>query len=525
MRANRALCDLFGLIVLSALLQPGVAAAGPGDVTGCTMPINLSNTPGYASADPLLLADPAGVVHLFWAERVLGQPDAQPNVPDTLLYSRWENGRWSAPLDLFFSPRNVFNKRISGPSAVLDSAGTIHLIWQGPDYRLYYSSAPAAAAASARSWRPQQLVTVDQSGTQYSADIAFGPPNTLHMLYGSGTGGAMPSDNRTNRAVTYIRSDDGGDTWSDPVDIYTFTDPSHGASNVRLLADPSGAVYATWTEWDSSGNGQAIYFARSSDSGTSWDPAVVLERRVGDEYERDWTALAKLDDDQLVALWEGGFRAYPQAQYSFNDGGAWSQPVDTFYWLIADNGFAEFERDSSGRLHVFLPRRIREGYEDRCNSFPGCTGDGNALWHSVWEGETRWREPRPAGDFLAENIGGNYTSAVITGGNRLMAAWFLYAETELMLMECRIEGAEEIAAQPWPSPTTTPAPSPTLQPIATVTLPAPTAFPTPPPITASGFTGAPPASSPMALIIPGLAAAFILVGGTIAIQQFRRRRT
>ena len=217
----------------------------------------------------------------------------------------------------------------------------------------------------------------DQSGTQYSVDIAYEPPHTLHVIYASGSGGAALGDLRTNRAVSYVRSEDGGDSWSEPVDIFTFSDPGRGASNMRLLVNPPGTIYATWTEWDVSGNGQAIYFARSVDNGSTWQQPVILDQRKDDDYERDWTSLAVLDKDTLLAFWEGGYRAYPQSQVSADGGVTWSKPVDTFYWLIADNGFVEMARDSADRLHAFLPRRIREGFEAVCTNFPGC-----------WETET-----------------------------------------------------------------------------------------------------------------------------------------
>jgi len=100
------------------LILPAGAAAAPGDVVSCTMPLNLSNSPDFNSSDPLLVADQTGVAHLFWTERLTGPPNAQPDAPDTLMYSRWEDGRWSQPLDIFFSPTNVFNKRINAPRAV-----------------------------------------------------------------------------------------------------------------------------------------------------------------------------------------------------------------------------------------------------------------------------------------------------------------------------------------------------------------------------------------------------------------------
>lgn len=456
-------------------MQPGkVAAFAPGDVVNCTPPLNLSNSDGYASADPFLLTDPAGIVHLFWAERVTGAPGAGP--PDGIMYALWDGKRWSEPIDIHLSPPEYVNRQILGIRGVIDNQGIIHLIWMGPDNTFFYSSAHANEAANAGAWYGPVMLATDQSGIQYSVAIASEPPQTLHILYGRSPEGEASS-------IAYIRSENRGASWGEPVDVYLFADIERGPSNIRLLHDDAqNRLYATWTEWDLTGNGQIIHFTRSLDSGNSWDYPVILAERSDNEYERDWSNIAVLDEDQLIVMWEGGFRAYPQAQYSDDGGVTWSDPIDTFYWLIADNGFANMVRDSSGRLHAFLVRRIREGYGDRCR-FPGCVEaeenkDTNTIWHSVWEGQRRWREPEPVGNFIFDigadesagqpfgQIGGNFTSVAINEGNQLVTAWFDYTFFEVVTMICQIEGAPTTTPQPWP--TSTPQPTATPRPTSTV---------------------------------------------------------
>ncbi|MCC9076759.1 hypothetical protein FKZ61_011635 [Litorilinea aerophila] len=487
--------------------------AAPGDIVDCRPPFNLSNSPGYVSVDPFLLSDPTGVVHLFWAERTIGEPGDIPNVPDALMYSRWDGERWSKPVDIFISPRQYFNRRIAGIRGVMDQQGFIHLVWMGPDNTFFYSAARADRAGSAQGWLPPLLLGDDQSGTQFSVDIAYEPPRALHILYGR-------SQPQVNRTVTYIRSVDGGATWSEPVDVYTFLDFERGASNVRLLTEPPGKVYATWTEWDSSGNGQAVYFARSLDSGSTWEEPVRLAERVGDEYERDWTTLAVLEPGRLVALWEGGFRAYPQTQYSDDGGATWSAPIDTFFWLIADNGFGEFVRDSTGRLHVFLVRRIREGYSHLCGRFVGCRGDGNTIWHSVWEAGVNWRDPRPVGGFHDSN----FISVAMNLGNQLFLSWFNYDNPETSLdiftMQCTVEGAPALAPQPWPA-----VDMPTPTPVAT-------AWPTPTPLPEVTATPAPVVSvqatpvgrsNPATPLLVGALPSLALLVLAVMVERIRRR--
>ena len=456
-----AITIAFGMS-FSIPLQP-VKASGPGSIINCRKPINLSNSEGYSSIDPFMIPDPAGFVHLFWAERVFGDPGAGGT--DAIMYSKWDGKNWSTPNDIFLSPRDHLNRKITGVRGVLDDQGIIHLTWMGPDNTLFYSSGPAYQAGIASAWEKPVLLAEDQAGAQYSFDIAYEAPQTLYILYGT---------LRENEAasIAYIRSTDNGRVWSDSEDIYIFPGLDSGASNIRLLVDAPDKVYATFTEWDLSGNGQVIYFTRSLDNGDSWEYPVVLDKRLDNEYERDWTNLTTLRDNELVVIWEGGFRAYPQAQYSYDGGETWTKPIDTFPWLIADNGYANLLRDGDNRLHTFLVRRIREGAGDVCR-FPGCAqaevrGTTNTLWHSVWEGGTIWRSPEPVGEILyptpdgdLASIGGNFSAVAINHGNQLVVAWFDYTYFELTAMNCEIDGTSYVDARATPTPIPTPVITPT----------------------------------------------------------------
>lgn len=458
------------LAVLLCLVAQSASAA-PGDVINCSEPYNISNSEGYVSIDPLLLSDPSGRVHLFWGERLIGQPDAIGGAPDSLMYAYWDGNRWSIPVDIFMSPPQNPNRRIAGIRGVIDDQGVIHLVWIGPDGLLFYGSSHVAEASSARGWQKPFVIVNDHNGIQYAAGVAFESPQTVHIAYGRAEAGA-------SQTLEYIRSDDGGDTWSEPSALYLFPGLDRGASNVRVTVGAPGKVYVTWTEYDSSGNGQAVYFVRSHDGGVTWDWPVMLDERDADDYERDWTNLVQLDENTLMAFWEGGFRAYPQAQYSEDGGATWSEPIDTLYWLIADNGAAEFLRDSEGGLHLFIVRRIREGYPEKCDQFPGCVDDGNAIWHSVWEGETDWREPRPL--LFSRD---NYVAVATERGRFVHLAFFAYAGEnpfEIGVMRCEISDVE--ALEPMPLPLQQPIaeviemPVPTAEPFATATPPTAPAF-------------------------------------------------
>ena len=86
-------------------------------------PVNISNSPELTSTDPFLLPDPAGGVHLFWAERA---STGFALNPDTLMYAYWDGETWTKPIDIFFSPESDGNAIVSYPHAVMDDNGRIH---------------------------------------------------------------------------------------------------------------------------------------------------------------------------------------------------------------------------------------------------------------------------------------------------------------------------------------------------------------------------------------------------------------
>lgn len=465
-------------------------------------PVNISNSPGITSTDPFLVSDPTGKVHLFWAEKGSSIPG---NQPDTVMYTSWDGKVWSKPIDIFFSPESDGTPVVAYPRAVVDDRGYLHLIWLAqpnfPRYALYYSSVYLPRSTDVRAWKPRVVLADDLSGTKYSADIVFHPDMGLHVAYARVEQGDRPPE---ERAVTHITSADYGETWADPQDIYTVSDLQGGASDVRLLLEPPLNIYSTWTQWDVTGNGQAIVFTRSLDNGQNWETPRKITRRIGNEYERDWNNMALLGPGQLVSMYEGGWRAYRYAMYSDDAGQTWSEPVDVFPWLIGENGSVEFLRDSTGKLHLFIAQRVREGFSDR--------GDLNlaALWRSEWEGGRRWSEP----EFVGGLVNLINPKATIAGGNQLVTTWYTQNELEIQVMTGKIQNAPRVIEDILPTeiPVLTPAPtetpsldvtSPTTQPVVN--------FPTDAPNTGQTESGFPLAFGiSLSLLLIVIAAVFFM---------------
>jgi hypothetical protein len=279
-------------VIFTASLFPLLETHAQIDEITWSQELNISNSLDFTSTDPFLLADPAGRAHIFWAEKVSSGPG---NQPDTLMYAMWDGTNWSIPIDIFYSPASRGSLFTIFPHAAIDNKGQIHLIWlEQPNYpnnTLLYSRSHSSEAGSARNWSSPITLSEDPSATKYSIDIASASNGDLHVVFARVRQGFSPPE---DRAVSYMKSTDGGISWSVPIDLYSIPDPYLGASDTRLLLGPNEEVYVTWTVWDESGNGKYVSFVRSLDSGESWERPIKLSETVGDEYERDWTQLALL---------------------------------------------------------------------------------------------------------------------------------------------------------------------------------------------------------------------------------------
>lgn len=353
---------------------------------------NISQT-SVASTFPTAVGDRQGNVHVLWVEDPEGEtnnlvfnPDGSPYLDyrgkqinlltdsgNTLAYSRWDGQKWLVPVEVQVA-------RYGGilfPSAAVDPYGMLHVIWlsgSGNLQDLVYNRVPAHQAGQVRAWSRQTIISDNLLSAYYPVSIAADSTGGLHILY------YRVGD---NPGVFAIRSLDGGNNWSSPTMLFANFSPAgdeDGSMPIRLTIDEKDRLHATWTRYDRSGNGKAIYYAYSQDCGETWsEPLEVSFWREG-MYEVDWLSVG-VSGDQIHLVWEGGPVAYINERMSDDGGQTWSQERRILPRLVGENGWADLATDSSGRVHLIVVKRIsQESY----------TAYG--AWHSVWE-EGQWASP------------------------------------------------------------------------------------------------------------------------------------
>ncbi|MGH8292060.1 MAG: sialidase family protein [Gammaproteobacteria bacterium] len=228
--------------------------------------------------------------------------------------------------------------------------------------------------------------------------VTFSPNGVAYVISISFSGASMTAGSLSSVLVS--RSADGGATWSNPATLIL-----DGASAFNdketLTADPNNSnyVYAVWDRLDTGGHGPA-YFARSTNGGQSWQPAVpiydpgVNNQTIGNE-------IVGLPDGSIVDVFEeidstsansgtGNIRV----MRSTDQGATWSAPVTVAQDLsvgtrdpntgnaVRDGGFLPQIAAGAGKLAVV--------WQD--SRFSGGLRDGIALSQSSDGGQT-WSAP------------------------------------------------------------------------------------------------------------------------------------
>ena len=161
--------------------------------------------------------------------------------------------------------------------------------------------------------------------------VTFGADGTVHQIAVASTGGVF-ADGSTS-AVLASRSTDGGRTWSAPTALIRDGTTAFNDKET-ITADPTDArfVYAVWDRLAAAGGGPAT-FARSTNGGTTWEPARPIydpgfaEQTIGN-------LIRVLPDGTVVDLFvhlagndQNVTAAFLEVIRSTDHGATWSAPI------------------------------------------------------------------------------------------------------------------------------------------------------------------------------------------------------
>ena len=399
---------------------------------------------------PQVVAAGDGRLHAFWSQPSEGALTGNAVQPGrAIYYSRLNAGQWSPARPVIISPIGKTDQ----PSAAADADGNLFVVWSGGvSGQVYFSRAVADRASSVAEWiAPLPLPSPRDAGSW--PDIVVDEQGTLYVAY------AIPLNE--DRGIYLIRSDDGGDNWSEPVRVFDGAAsgwPQVGPPKLALTGE--GSLHLLWSRHSlPDGIGpQALLYARSEDGGFNWTRAeeAIWQSAIWSEL----VAVGERELHQTWLAWQDG-RLALFYQHSIDDGLTWSVP-DSVFSPDTAGGPAVLISAADGPHIIQLARNVVDGRQ--------------MLLEWLWDG-ARWRlgEGRvlDPGVIEAEGI-----TAVAAPDGRLGV---IYANLFLDEISGQLQNALfyterlwNVAAVPTPLPTLTPTP----QPLPTFT-PAPQPSPTP----------------------------------------------
>jgi hypothetical protein len=367
------------LLVLNSSFSSGAVFAQTGG--HWSTPAKVYESQG-TMIESTLAADQTGALHAFWLYQ-------EPDSPGMIFYARWDGTEWTQPIDVV-----VMSGTLSGFRGVADQQGRLHLIWHGPGNTLFYSAASAARATAAASWSTP--VSLAQSNPH--ADIVVDDTGALHVVFPQLLEGGL----------SYIRSQDGGQNWTEPVKIADPVRDNATTEFARLSIANGGIIHVAWTELTLPEGYPpvGVFYSRSADAGQTWSEPIEF---AGNDYmEVDILAVG---DSEVYAAWNG--RSGISGRYS-----RWSQDAGlTWSGVITltppefgggSTNPPELAADSEGTVHIVL------------NTSPGNMAGNDATMH-VYGRHGQWTPAVDISQQAAGYVGWvNEASALtITLGNTL----------------------------------------------------------------------------------------------------------
>lgn len=284
---------------------------------------------------------------LSWAYRGSFMPDDRP-------FCIQRN--FGPAIGLDFAPDGDIHLGMSGSSPETEPAhpnGPVDaLAARTSDLGETYETSVLAEAGIIEDYELRDGSTADAVEHHKYADVAVDPnnPDTVYRTWKSTVRGVdqepVPGwalgcpDNCAPTNPMLAVSDDGGDTWSEPVNLLEEggLDDAFAADTARLVVGNDGTVYAfAHEDLDRSLEDPPpprLFMLTSDDQGQSWDAETIYG---GVPEYRKPTAAIDRDNGNLYLTWEqsGGedSPANPYFMASTDGGDTWSDPVD-----LSDDG-------------------------------------------------------------------------------------------------------------------------------------------------------------------------------------------
>lgn len=483
-------------IVLLAILLLSIFWIAPAQAqgSGWSNPYRLSSEDGAAS-EGYLVADQYGYVHTFWTETLFEGGRTVVN------YARFDGTTWTKPIDIYIASRGIRNV-----SPFVDQQGNLYIAWaEGFIGPAYYTYAPANNALSAQNWSKPLQINIPARIVYLRVDSN----GVIHILY---------IDQTEDAGVYYVRSEDRGITWSEPLWLDPDILPGHIPESLNFELDENDGLHAVWfygarelrarPDW--------VRYAHSLDGGLAWSAPFTIDRYIegSDHHLTNASPIMIVRGQTVHVIWAAGSLPYRNYRFSTDAGFTWSVPVQFLGELHGQAGDG-LAIDGAGRVHFF--GQIR---------YP------LAIYHAYWD-LSRWSLPElvylvaveGSEEGFGDRVHAHNTYPVVRAGNQLVLTFAdgpADPNRRLFVMYRTLDDIPPLENMPTPDPTATPVPmsSPTRgQP-----TPTPMRTPTAPSVESEEVQLLEQAPAPDYAIRMALIPTLLVLGVTMIIQLLYRRK-
>jgi hypothetical protein len=268
--------------------------------------VNVSQNMSSSSS----VADINNDIHSVWAQSPFLEDDSDP----AIYYALWDATGWSKPAQIMVT---------NGPpvhlSLTTDNHGRLFLVWADQESGdLLFSWGNSNRADIPLEWT-SQIILPSLAKLNGSPEILVDGSGNIVVVY------AVTLNE--NRGIYMVRSDNLGETWSAPLRIIDAISYEWDAiDRPKLVLTSDGRLHILFSRYSVSGgiHPMGLYYSQSEDGGATWsEPLEISDKLV------TWHQILVSKDQILNLLWQENYdqTTINVHRISNDNGVTWNNPT------------------------------------------------------------------------------------------------------------------------------------------------------------------------------------------------------